>query len=512
MSEVIAETTGGKVRGITENGINIFKGIPYGANTSGKRRFMLPEPPEPWTGVLDAFKFGSICPQAGMSIEEFNLEGMQDLEQGEDCLVLNIWTRGIGDGGKRPVMVWLHGGGFTSGSGSSPIYHGSGLARRGDVVVVTINHRLNAFGFMYLDEIVGEKFTGSGMAGMMDIVLVLQWVRDNIVNFGGDPNNVTIFGESGGGRKVSLLLTMPSAKGLFHKGIIQSSPALRGMEKEVATDVAERLLAQLAIKPNEIEKLQNIPAQQLLDEIMKLPLRTQVRREVEQRGSLMSFLPVVDGRFLPEHPFLPKASSFLNDVPIIIGTNRDEMGIFLARDPRRRRLTEEELIERLTPRLGDKRDSIIATYKKTRPNDTPWDLLIGITSEDRRLGCIKLVENKLAASSQAPVFMYLFTWESDYKGGLLKASHALEIPFVFDTTEVMPMTGERSDKPQLVDIVSGAWLAFAHTSDPSHPGIPKWEPYTVEKRATMILDVPPRLEIDPAREELDAWRGMEVIP
>jgi para-nitrobenzyl esterase len=199
-------------------------------------------------------------------------------------------------------------------------------------------------------------------------------------------------------------------------------------------------------------------------------------------------------------------------VPIIIGTNRDELAIFWARDPRRNRLTEAELIERLTPRLGDKRDSILATYRKTRPNDTPWDLLIGITSEDRRIGCIRLVESKLATSAKAPIFMYLFTWQSDYKGGLLKASHAMEIPFVFDTTEDMPMTGTRPDKMQLVDIISGAWLAFARNSNPSHSGIPKWEPYTLKKRATMILDVPSRLEIDPGREELDAWKGINVIP
>jgi para-nitrobenzyl esterase len=511
MSEVIAKTTSGKIRGIEENGVSIFKGIPYGADTSGKRRFTLPEPPKPWTGVRDALVFGASCPQTGINVEEFGSDA-PTLAQGENCLVLNIWTRGVGDGGKRPVMVWLHGGGFSAGSGSSPIYHGAKLARRGDVVVVTINHRLNVFGFTYLDEIAGDRFNGSGMAGMMDIVLALQWVRDNISNFGGDPNNVTIFGESGGGRKVSLLLTMPSAKGLFHKGIIESSPALKGMDKKVASDVAERLLSQLKIKPKEIEKLQNMPAQQLLDEVIKLPLRTQVRNEVEQRGSLMSFLPVVDGHFLPEQPFLPEASSFLNDVPIIIGTNRDELAIFWARDPRRNRLTEAELIERLTPRLGDKRDSILATYRKTRPNDTPWDLLIGITSEDRRIGCIRLVESKLATSAKAPIFMYLFTWQSDYKGGLLKASHAMEIPFVFDTTEDMPMTGTRPDKMQLVDIISGAWLAFARNSNPSHSGIPKWEPYTLKKRATMILDVPSRLEIDPGREELDAWKGINVIP
>ena len=225
----------------------------------------------------------------------------------------------------------------------------------------------------------------------------------------------------------------------------------------------------------------------------------------------MSFSPVVDGRTLPAHPFLPKASPALNDVPIMIGTNRDEAALFVAGDPRRRRLTEEELVERLVKRFGEQAHGLIATYRKTRPQDTPWDLYVGILTEDRRLGCISLVESKLAAG-RAPVFMYLFTWQSDYKGYLFKSCHALEIPFVFDTTEDMPLTGERPDKPQLVDSVSGAWIAFAHTGNPSHSKIPQWEPYTVDNRATMILDIPCRQEIDPAREELEAWKGMEIIP
>jgi para-nitrobenzyl esterase len=510
MSEIMVNTTSGKVRGTTEKDVLVFKGIPYGAAPVGNLRFMPPKPAAPWAGVRDVLEFGPSCPQ-GRETNDPVSPLNTGIRQGDDCLVLNIWTRTIGDGGKRPVMVWLHGGGFTSGNGSSPIYHGHGLVKRGDVVVVTLNHRLNVFGFLHLGDIAGKEFAGSGMVGMMDIVLALQWVRDNIAAFGGDPNNVLIFGESGGGRKVSLLLTMPSAKGLFHKGIIESSPCLRAMERDVATELAERLLAKLELKKNEISKLQNMSAQQILDAVIAMPAIRPGRSEVRAAGSLMSFTPVLDGYFLPAHPFLPQASPALNDVPFIIGTNRDEAALFLAADPRRRRLTDAELVERLTPRCGENRDRIIETYRRTRPKATPWDLLIGIMSEDRRIGCIRLVESKLKAG-KAPVFMYLFTWESDYKGYLMKAAHGMEIPFAFDTTEAMEMTGARPDKPQLVDNVSGAWLAFAHSSNPSHPGIPKWEPYTMEKRATMILDVPCRLEYDPAREELDAWKGMDIIP
>ncbi|MEJ2132196.1 MAG: carboxylesterase family protein, partial [Gammaproteobacteria bacterium] len=322
----------------------------------------------------------------------------------------------------------------TQVGGSSYEFHAS-HAKRGDVVVVTINHRLNVYGYLHLADIGGERFAGSGIAGMLDAVLALEWVRDNIEAFGGDPSNVTIFGESGGGSKVSTLLAMPSAKGLFHRAVVQSGPGLRGVEPSDATELAEQLLDKLGIAKNELDKLQAVPFAQLTEAVGSLGVA----------AGMMRLAPVVDGSYLPAHPFDPVAAPTAANVPLIIGSNKDESALFSATDKRRRRLTEEELLERLERMLGDRRDEILAVYKRTRPNDSPWDLYIAITSEATRLRSIQLAERK-AAGSAAPVFMYLFTYESEYLGGLFKSCHALEIPFVFDNPDIAPFTGERPER------------------------------------------------------------------
>jgi para-nitrobenzyl esterase len=515
MAVTIVDTTAGKIAGTMERRVFTFKGVPYGATTARKRRFLPPLPAEPWSKMRYCIDYGPIAPQTGALVDcvqaasdEQTMGMRRHLPQSEDCLVLNIWTPGVGDGGKRPVMLWLHGRGYDSGAGSETMYNGANLARRGNLVVVTINHRLNVFGYLHLADI-NADFAGSGVAGMLDAVLALTWVHDNIANFGGDPGNVTIFGESGGGSKVSTLLGLPSAKGLFNKAIIESGPGLRGVEPKDATAFAERLLARLNIKKDGVHKIQDLPMGQIQEAAGKLIGGRSSLGMASPGGLTTRLAPTVDGKHYPIHAFDPVASPISAGIPVMIGTNRHENATFLTLDPKRRRLTDAELRERMLALLGDKVDSVINTYKKTRPEATPWDLFVALTSEGTRRASIALAERKAAASS-APVFTYLLTWETDYYGDLFRACHVLEIPFVFDNVDDIALTGGRPDKYQLRDSISDAWIAFARTGNPSHSGIPDWPAYSARNRATMILDVPCRVEVDPFREELNAWEGIPL--
>jgi para-nitrobenzyl esterase len=463
---------------------------------------------EPWAGVREASQFGPICPQTGPLADRNTRDLLaaasgEGFVQGEDCLVLNLWTPGLGDGGKRPVMVWLHGRGFGQGAGSEAWYNGAALSKRGDVVVVTINHRLNVFGYLYLEELGGDSYEGTGIAGMLDAVAALEWVRDNVEAFGGDPGNVTIFGESGGGAKVSALLAMPAAQGLFHKAVVQSGPMLRGVSTKHATKLAEDILSELGVTPSNLESLHELPAAEILAAVGRVPGAN------GGPGAAMRLAPVVDGHHLPSHPFDSEAPATAGGVPVMIGTNRDEAALFLAAHPRRRKLEEHELLELTAPILGEKRDQVLDVYRKAYPEMSPWDLFIAASSERTHIASGLLAERQ-AATSGAPVYLYLMEWESDFAHGLLKCCHALEIPFVFDNVEIASITGQREDRPQLTEAFSEAWIAFARSGNPSHAGIPEWPAYNAKERPTMIFDVPCRVEQDPRARFREAWDWIPI--
>ena len=507
--EVIVETASGKLRGISLGRIKSFKGIPYAAPPEGARRFMPPVAAAPWAGVRDAFDFGPRALQdenaLGLPDEVralMSLSGYQPMR--ENCLMLNVWTPQVNDGGKRPVLFWCHGGAFITGSGSAAWNDGSNLAAAGDVVVVTINHRLGAFGFLHLEDIAGSDFASSGSAGMLDIVAALEWVRDNIAAFGGDAGNVTIFGESGGGAKVSVLLAMPAAKGLFHKAIIQSGPAVQMASRTDGTETAEKMLAALGLNASRAGELRRLPAERLLQ------AQGAVLEEIRATTSFADrrrkgFNPVVDGTHLPAGPFEPVAPAISAQVPLMIGSNKDEMTLFLGHAPWAAGLDETGMVKVVQGFVGARATALVAAYRRARPEATPHDIVYSIAGDQGvRLPSLCMAERKLALGA-APVFVYLFAFETPVLGGRLKSPHTLEIPYVFDTTDISPLTGDSPARGALAKAMSQAWIAFARSGDPNHAGLPTWPRYSVAERPTMIFDARCRVEIDPYGAERRAW-------
>ena len=502
---VIAETAFGKLRGVDNAGIKIFKGIPYGANTSGGNRFMPPAEPADWSGVRDALQYGQSAPQRDPNAPPrppgtLSISGEKLPPEGEDCLVLNIWTPAVGPASnsnrKRPVMFWCHGGGFATGSGSSPDNDGTNLAHRGDVVVVTINHRLNVLGFANLSAF-SDDFAASGDAGMLDIVQALKWVRANISQFGGDPNSVTIFGQSGGGRKVETLLAMPSAKGLFHRAIIESGAAVTVVDRDVATRNSEQLLAKLGIDKDNVRALQKLS----VDKIMSAYFAV-VKDHPDVDPSLGGFSPTMDGKILPQHPFAPSASPVSSDVPVMIGCTRTEMTLFSLSDPSAFSQTDEDMRKRVSNLLGDRAPGMIDLYRKLNPGASPSDLFFLIASDLRYGAPTMLAAQRRAALGKAPVFLYYFTWETPVQGGRLKSPHTMEIPFAFDNVKISArMTGGGPEAMALADKVSDAWIAFARTGDPNTPKLPHWPAYDAKDRATMVINNVSKVVNDPLHEQ-----------
>ncbi len=502
-TNTIAETTSGKIRGFIDRGACAFKGIPYGRSPDGAQRWRPPMPPEPWTGIRDALEYGHRAMQNentfGAAPEVFELySGRETLPIGENCLVLNLWTPALDDA-RRPVMLWLHGGAFVSGSGSTPWSEGANLARKNDVVVVTINHRLGALGYLHLEDLSGEEFAGAGLAGMFDIIAALRWVRENVAGFGGDPDNVMLFGESGGGAKISVLMAMPAAQGLFHRAIIQSGPAVQMASREEASATAKQLLYELGLSPARAGELRRIPAERIL--AAQGAVMAKISRMSFMQRLRVGFNPVVDGKHFPAGPFEPVAPRISASIPLMIGTNRDEMRLFFARHEWFDNLDEAAMGERLREFVGPRAAEIAAAYRRARPGDSPRELFSAIASDaGMRIPSLKTAERKLALNG-APVFVYLFTWNTPVLGGVLGSPHTLEIPFVFDMVESSRLTGDSERRFALADKMSRTWAAFARSGDPNNDAIPDWPAYTLQERATMIFDDRCRVEIDPLSAE-----------
>ncbi|MFD2933166.1 carboxylesterase/lipase family protein [Spirosoma flavum] len=482
--DAVVQTEYGKVKGYIHNGIYTYKGIPY----AQAERFMAPTKPDSWTDIRSSMAYGPVCPMMEPTTKVSDeSEFVYHHDWGfpnEDCLRLNIWSSGT-DAKKRPVMVWLHGGGYSAGSSQElPSYDGENLSKKGDVVVVSVNHRLNILGFLDLSEY-GEKYKSSANVGMMDLVSALQWVKENIASFGGDPNNVTIFGQSGGGGKVVTLMNTPSAKGLFHKAIAESGVVGSFQDKAITKRVAAAVLDELGLQTAQIAEIQKISYEKLAAAGTKALQK--VRAQLTTEGKPMAgggWSPTLDGSFLPYQPSSPEALAISANVPLLIGSTKNE---FVPSLSALRNGSSEDVKGFLQKKYGEKTDAYIAAVRKAYPADTkPTDLM---DIDDRfRQGAVRY-SNLKSATNTAPVYMYLFTWQSPVVDGYYKAIHCMEIAFAFNNiSRCEEMTGGGKEAYALADKVSQSWINFARAGNPNHKGLPTWQKYTSANGATMILD------------------------
>jgi len=495
--EPIVDTAYGKVRGAIADGIYAFKGIPYGASTAGAGRFKPPAKPAPWEGVRDALEYGNRAPQAPLSEETAGDYGKlirwyeQPGEMSEDCLVLNVWTPGIGDGKKRPVMVSFHGGGFSTGTGNSAGYNGDPLARFGDVVVVTVNHRLGVLGYLYLGDLAGPEYAASGNAGVLDLVAALEWVRDNIAGFGGDPDNVMIWGQSGGGAKTSTLLAMPKAKGLLHRAAVQSGSSLTMRTREQATATAKLLLAELGLDASHVADLGAVAFEELIE----------AQGAIAVKDPTATFAPVVDGDTLPRHPFEPDAPEISRDVPMIIGYTLDDAALRLTNFD----LDEEGLKAVAKRAAGDRADQVLAAYRAAYPTVPPYLVQARILTDARfGRGALLQAERK-AAQGGAPAYLYLWTWPSPGMGGKFGAVHGVDVGLAFHNFAGDITGGGTPEGKLMADRLASAWVAFARTGNPNNQELPEWPAYDAETKPTMVFDADTRVVEDPKKELRGFW-------
>jgi para-nitrobenzyl esterase len=513
----VVETSAGKIRGFQRNGVYIFKGVPYGASTSGANRFMPPARPELWSGIRNALQYGRVCPSqdsahantdgknlANADEDAFLLHrGAASTIPGEDCLRLNLWTPEINGSHKRPVMVYMHGGGFSGGSGHDLLsYDGENLARNHDAVVVTHNHRLNVYGYLNLQELGGEDFVSSANVGLLDLVAVLAWVRENIATFGGDPGCVTIFGQSGGGGKVLALMAMPAAKGLFHRAIVQSGPFLKSLSPDYSSRLAELVLAELGLSKSRVRELQGVPVDRLsgaaAEVIKKMPSQ---RSSIRQVYGEDNWGPTMDGRILPRHPFDPGAPEISADVPLLTGSNLHEFVNGLDR-PKAQAMQMGELQRLVSQEFGERSKEIIDAYRRDYPEATPFDLYATIAAASVR-GPAREQASRKAALNRAPAYAYIYAWRTSVLDRRPGSFHGSEIAFAFDNAELCDhYSGGSTEAIALSKQVSNAWVSFARTGNPNHDDLPHWPKCTSERRATMQFDRPCQVRNDPESQGL----------
>lgn len=500
----VAKTEYGSVRGFIIRGVYNFRGVPYGAETSGTNRFMPPQKPQAWSDTLATVAYGASAPQSmydrrptsyGMFVDHWNYDMLD-----EDCLRLNVWTPQIADDKKRPVLVWLHGGGFARGNGiEQDSYDGENIARSGDIVYVSINHRLNAFGFSDLSKVGGEKYKNSGNVGMLDIIAALQWVNKNIANFGGDPNNVTIMGQSGGGSKVCTVASMPAAKGLVHKGVALSGSSVGANKKEYAEELGEWILAEAGLKAREVDKLQQMPWQEYFSIAERAAAKLRAAHNEHGRGW---FNPVADGVNIPSGTFFAAEDDSIPDIPMIFCTTFHEWNP--NRDnPELENITTDELTEKLQYAYGERSAEIVKAYSELFSEAKPIEIWALIASN--RQGVVNSANTKL--SQKSPVYMAWFGWGSPLFDGRHRAFHCIDIAFWFKNTDLMiTHTGGGKKPRKLADKMASSLINFMYTGDPNTDKLPTWPQYTKETGETMILNNVCEMKNDPdgkARAALD---------